>query len=181
MPHAGGRPTDYSPELAETICDRLIAGDSLRKICESEEMPAKVTILRWLVKHEQFRAQYAIARELQAEGELDEMKDISDDDAADVVFKEVETAHGSEAKAVFMRANVDRAKLRIETRRLRMEKMAPRKYGPLLKQEISGPDGSPVSMRNVSDAELDNRLTQLLGKAGVNPAPGRDEPASAGE
>jgi len=57
-----GRPSLYSDELAERICDLLSVGHSLRKICERKGMPERRTVLRWLAQHDEFRHQYARAR-----------------------------------------------------------------------------------------------------------------------
>jgi len=35
-----GWSSDYSAEIAETICDRLVYGESLRDICADRAMPA---------------------------------------------------------------------------------------------------------------------------------------------
>jgi len=139
-----GRPTDYNPELAEIICVRLIDGESLREICDNEDMPDKTTVLRWLVKYEEFRTQYTQARELQAESDLDEVVKIADDSSCDLGFKEVTDATGKSAKPIFLHDHVQRAKLRIETRLKRSEKMHPKKYGPQLKQELTGAEGGPL-------------------------------------
>lgn len=142
-----GRPSDYSPELAETICARLIEGESLREITEKDEnMPHRTTVLRWLILHEEFRTQYAIARELQAEGDLDDVVEIADDSSCDLGFKETTDASGKSAKPVFLNDHVNRARLRIDTRLKRAEKMHPKKYGPLVKQEIAGKDGGPITL-----------------------------------
>ena len=53
-PPRGGRPTDYTPELATLICERMVEGETLRKICADDEMPNRSTVFRWLVKHQEF-------------------------------------------------------------------------------------------------------------------------------
>ncbi len=40
------------------------------------------------------------------------------------------------------------------------------------RREVSGRDGGPVEVRNLSDGEIDSKLSQLLGKAGIDSAPG---------
>lgn len=55
--------TTYGPELTARICERLSDGQSLREICKSEGMPSRATVLRWLQVHDEFRDQYAQARE----------------------------------------------------------------------------------------------------------------------
>lgn len=62
-----GRPSDFTPEIADSICELLAEGESLRRICEAEEFPDRTTVRRWLKVNEEFRLQYAYARECQAE------------------------------------------------------------------------------------------------------------------
>ena len=58
-----GRPTDYTPEIAAEICDRIADGEPLRAICSSDTMPDASTVRRWRHVHPEFRATYAHARE----------------------------------------------------------------------------------------------------------------------
>ncbi len=44
-----GRPTKYTPTLAESICERLSSGESLTSICAAEEMPKRTTVVGWQV------------------------------------------------------------------------------------------------------------------------------------
>lgn len=57
------RPTDYTPELAERICQHIAGGESLRSFCRSPGEPHVATVCRWIIKHDEFREQYAHARE----------------------------------------------------------------------------------------------------------------------
>jgi hypothetical protein len=43
MAKSRARPV-YTPELAHEICRRLLKGETLRMICESEEMPPASTV-----------------------------------------------------------------------------------------------------------------------------------------
>ena len=58
-----GRPTDYTEEVAEAVCSWIAGGDSLRSFCRQEGTPDVTTICRWIVRHDEFRQQYAYARE----------------------------------------------------------------------------------------------------------------------
>lgn len=58
-----GRPTDYTPEIAEAVCSWISGGQSLRAFCRQPETPDVTTVCRWIVRHEEFRQQYAQARE----------------------------------------------------------------------------------------------------------------------
>jgi hypothetical protein len=61
-----GRPTTYTQELADEVCERVARGETLRAIEELPHMPAKTTIWRWRHENEAFRTQYAHAREASA-------------------------------------------------------------------------------------------------------------------
>src|SRR4051794_12935835 len=78
-----GRDSTYTPELAAEICVRIADGESLRAICNDLHMPGKATVLRWLHDDEEFRDQYARARESQAEGFADDLIEISDNGSND--------------------------------------------------------------------------------------------------
>jgi hypothetical protein len=38
-----GRPSDYTQEIADLICERIADGESLRAICAGDDMPNKST------------------------------------------------------------------------------------------------------------------------------------------
>lgn len=42
-----GRPSKYTPELVEEICERLSKGEPLAQICRDEGMPHVSTVARW--------------------------------------------------------------------------------------------------------------------------------------
>ena len=58
-----GRPSKFTPELTEAICHRIAEGEPLTKICKDDGMPHYITVLRWRHEHEEFRNDYARARE----------------------------------------------------------------------------------------------------------------------
>jgi hypothetical protein len=73
----------YDREIAETICDRLVNGESLRAICANPAMPARATVFRWLANNQEFRQLYVLARQCQAEDLADEILKIADDSSRD--------------------------------------------------------------------------------------------------
>lgn len=60
---AKGRPSGYSEELAQVICNRLAGGESLEEICKDGDMPCSATVRVWKTKIPGFLAMYAQARE----------------------------------------------------------------------------------------------------------------------
>lgn len=109
----------YTQELADLICERLVEGESLRKICLSDDMPSAALVCRWLGEHDEFREQYARAREAQADTLADEILDIADDGSND--FMGEDEKYNGDA--------VQRSKLRVDARKWLAAKMLPKKYG----------------------------------------------------
>ena len=107
------RPTKYTEEIAATICARLMAGESLIRICRDSKMPDKSNVFRWLADPEkaEFRDQYAHAREVQAETMSDEILEIADDGSNDWMDRE--------GKASFNAEHVQRSRLRVDANRCR--------------------------------------------------------------
>lgn len=126
-----GRPSTFSTAVASAICDRLTNGESLREICRSEGMPDKSTVMRWLGTNEEFRDQYARAREAQADHFADEILEIADDGSNDWM----ERKQGEETVTVVDHEHISRSKLRVDARKWLMSKMAPKKYGDRLALE----------------------------------------------
>lgn len=116
-----GRNTPYAASVARAICDRLAEGESLRAICRDETMPAIWTVMRWLRTRPAFRNQYEIARIAQADALFELMQEIAD---------------GGE--------NVPHARLRVDTLKWRLARIAPKKYGDKVTTEVTGEHGGPV-------------------------------------
>jgi hypothetical protein len=124
-----GRPTDYTQELADIICEKLAMGKSLRTALLEENMPGMATVFRWLRENTEFREQYARAKEEGADAMADEILDIADDGSNDW---ETRTNKRGEEYEVVNKEVVMRSRLRIDTRRWLMSKMKPKKYGEKL-------------------------------------------------
>ncbi len=151
-----GRPSSYSDDLADIICERLADGQSLRTICADEAMPSQSMVFRWLAddRHVAFREQYAKAREAQADTLADEILDIADDARNDWMQREEGLAFNAE--------HVQRSRLRVEARKWLAGKMRPKKYGDSARLEHSGPDGGAIETRDVADPKKLARAVALL-------------------
>ncbi|MDP6064756.1 MAG: terminase small subunit protein [SAR202 cluster bacterium] len=153
-----GRKSEYKEEIALEICVRLIEGQTLREICEAPEMPGESTVYRWLAVQPTFRSAYA--RAAQMDTWADEIVEIADDASEDYVDREA--ADGS-IERVFDAEKVQRAKLRIDTRKWLMSKLAARRYGDKVEVEVSG----NLDVKDLSDAELEARTRAALAAMGV--------------
>lgn len=134
--------TTFTQEVADTICDRLVGGESLRQICEDDSMPAASTVFKWLRDIEQFSQQYARAKEAQTDAMAEEMLDIAEDGRNDWV--ERENARGGGTYIALNEEAIGRSRLRIETRKWLMGKLKPKKYSDKLGLELAGADGGPL-------------------------------------
>jgi len=112
----------FDQAVADVICDRLIGGESLRKICLDEGMPSAALVCKWLGQNEAFREQYAHARDAQADTLADEILDIADDGSNDYMNDE-------ERGEVYNGDAVQRSKLRVDARKWIAAKLKPKKYG----------------------------------------------------
>lgn len=129
------RPSDYSSDITAAICERLGLGESLREICRDEAMPDKSTVMRWLARHSEFRDQYACAREAQADYYAEEILEIADDGSND--WMERQNKDGSTYE-VENHEVLNRSRLRVDTRKWLMARMAPKKYGEKVTQAHEG-------------------------------------------
>ncbi len=135
-----GRPSKYTESLAQEICERIAAGESLRLIALDEGMPDERTVYRWLERDEDFRQKYACARERQADAMAEDILEIADDGRNDWMERRGEDSPGWAANG----EHIQRSKLRVDARKWLMSKMSPKKYGDKMTQELSGPDGGPI-------------------------------------
>ncbi|KRG52697.1 terminase small subunit-like protein [Stenotrophomonas beteli] len=120
------RPSKYSQQLADAICDLLVDGKSLRTICSTAKMPSRSTVIRWLAEDEAFRNQYARARELQADTLAEEILDIADKAVLGERLKKDGKGKVLERQTGDM---VERSKLMIDARKWYAGKLQPKKYG----------------------------------------------------
>lgn len=138
----GGRPSDFTKEIGDAICAQLAEGISLRTVCLAEDMPSKTSVFRWLREHEEFRDQYARAKEEAADAFVEEMIDISDDGSNDWMEQ-----LDDEGKTKGWRENgeaIVRSRLRVDTRKWIASKLKAKKYGDKL--ELGGPGGGPIQV-----------------------------------
>jgi len=66
-----GRPTTYTPEAGQAVCDALREGRSLRAWCKEDGNPCYSTVFKWLEQQEAFADNYTRAREVQAHNDAD--------------------------------------------------------------------------------------------------------------
>ena len=135
-----GRPTEYTEEIGETICDRIVDGESLRTICADAGMPDEATVLGWVSSHREFRDQYEIARDFAVEALLDETIEIIDDPSGYLV--ERVQANGK-VVVVWDRKQLPRCRLRMDVRMWVVDQLPPLKLEERLERIEAQQDRDP--------------------------------------
>lgn len=141
------RPSLYTPELAARICERVSACVPIHKIAALDWAPSETSIYKWLHDHAEFAEDYTRARMAQADRMVAETIEIADE-------------------PIDKMGAVERARVRVQVRQWAAERMAPKKYGARVKQEISGPNDGPVEVADASAKLLD----MLNRRASATPA-----------
>ena len=129
-----GRPTKYSLEIIEELCERIATSiDGLHKICKSDsKFPSFTQVFKWLNDEDkkEFADKYARAREAQAELLADEIIAIADDSSNDTLISD----SGNEVQNSEW---IARSKLRVDTRKWKASKLAPKKFGDKIDLDVT--------------------------------------------
>lgn len=119
------RPSDYTPEIADEICERLSKGETLASICREEKMPAVRTVSHWKARYPEFLASFACAREEGFDAIADECMAIADETTNDDKMSE-------NGQIIPNSEWITRSRLRVETRLKLLAKWSPKRYGDKL-------------------------------------------------
>lgn len=134
MKRGPGGVSTYTPEMAAAICERLSAGESLRAICRAEGMPPESTVRNWVVDDTQgFAARYARARDIGLDCIAEEIREIADSPEEGEVATTKEW--GTEVKRGDM---LEHRRLKVDSRKWYLSKLAPKRYGDRQAVEHSG-------------------------------------------
>ncbi len=143
----------HTPGIEAEILERLSAGESLNAICKSQHMPTETAIRAWAVNDTPpgFSSKYTQARARGYDAIAESTFTIADDLTEDANSRRV----------------------RIDTRKWFLSKLAPKKYGDRI--EIAGDKDNPLEI-NVGSVELlKTRIDSLIARGGTGePAPGAE-------
>jgi transposase-like protein len=122
-----GRPTLYTPELADRILYELSDGRTLRDICRADGMPSTATIRLWALEdRDGFAARYRTARENAHHDMSDEILEIVDDGRNDWMERR---ARDGGFETVPNPESVPRSRLRLDGRTWLLKNRMPKHYG----------------------------------------------------
>ena len=160
----------YTPALAVEICARLATGETLRSICRDDHMPTESSVREWVVTdREGFAAHYARARDFGLDSLSDEIILI-----ADTPVNGVKTIEDDKGTRFITGDMIEHRRLQVDTRKWYLSKLAPKRYGDKITQEVTGADGTPL----FGDEERARRLAALRYRIEQNKL---SEPADASD
>lgn len=110
-----GRPSTYSTELAERVCDVFESevGQLRAAFAAREDLPTISTVYRWEEAYPEFRERLTRARKIRAHLMADEAIDIADHTADDTITR---TGRDGSEYEVADHEWINRSRLRVETR-----------------------------------------------------------------
>lgn len=154
-----GAQSIFTVSLFTIICDRISGGESLRSVCRDPEMPAKSTVLRWLREKPELRDRYVSARDDLMEYWASDILEIADDGTQDVMPGL--NKFGDEVM-VPNHANVQRDRLRIDSRKWLLSRLKHQVYGDRVGLEVSGEVAVKVDISSLSAREKMRRLALFM-------------------
>lgn len=136
-----GRPSGYSKELGERICEKIATSDKgLHRICaDNPDFPEPETIRVWKWRHPEFAAIYARAREEQQEWLVERAQAIADDGSNDTYIDD-------DGKPRVDHDHIQRSKLRVDTIKWTAARLARGRYGDKVDVNHGGQPDNPMKM-----------------------------------
>lgn len=156
-----GRPSKYTPEIAQKMCEMLSDGIPLREICRQEGFPEWRTVYDWMYRDDALGADgvglsAAIARAREAGYDAMAEECILIADNPQYGQKQVMTDDGT---ATTVEDMLGHRKLRIETRLKLLAKWNPKKYGDKITH--AGDPEAPLQINNDAMALLAETVKNL--------------------
>ena len=134
----------YSEEMAVRICERMVGGDSLLKVCQTDGFPSIATVYRWRAAHPEFDHLLHRASQDQTDTFAMQMIDISNE-------------------TVTSMPEAARQRERIHTLMWICARQRPKKWGDKL--QVGGAEDLPPLQSPESQLDAIRRLAFLLRKA----------------
>jgi hypothetical protein len=138
---------EFNQALADDICARVAESSrSLANICK--ELGTNVrNVYYWLNTNEEFRQQYARAKEDQADWLADEIVEIADE-------TEHDTIEDDQGKKKPNMEWIARSRLRVDARKWVAAKLKPKKYADKITNEHTGANGGPIQTQQITGFEI---------------------------
>lgn len=147
------RPSTYTAELAELICDRVAEGQNLNLISQDESMPAQSTLYKWLKEIDAFSENYEQARARRADARSDRIDEYRRRMLAGEITPDV--AHKA-----------------FDMERWQAGKENPKRYGDRKQIDMD----AKHSFEDLTEEQLDAEIRRRAAEAGVSLASSGESP-----
>jgi hypothetical protein len=142
-PKPRGRPSKWTQEIEDEICERLSRGEPLRAICRLEGFPEWVTVYNWMERRDGFSERVARARENGVEA-------IAQDTLA-MIDAPPQVVVDNNGVSRIDPAYVQWTKLRTEQRMKLLACWSPNRYGNRV--QVAGDKENPLQV-NIQTSEM---------------------------
>ena len=146
-----GPPNKFSQEIADQICDLMVAGSDMIEACDVLKLN-RATVYRWMAQFPEFEAQCARARETLTDVRLKMIRD------------KITTAQEKGVDAALLR-------IQVSHEQWLAEKIAPR-YAK--RTEVTGAQGGPIKVQTIDLSHLSDEELEVLDLA-LNGMPEEDD------
>ncbi len=116
----GRPPAKPDAKKASAALELIAAGKTIRQAAEAVGV-SRSMLARWLVHDDELSGRYARARDAQIDAWADEVLEVADDSGFDAQIVDGKAVVDSEA--------IQRAKLRVDSRKWMLSKLKPERYG----------------------------------------------------
>lgn len=134
-------PNKFTKEKAKIVCEMLEKGKMVKAIEERLGL-SRSTLYRWQEQNEEFREQYARAREKGFDRIAEEMLEIASNEQ--ITTTTITSDNGVTTKE---EDNIQSRRLQVDTRKWLLSKWAKRKYGDQKSVEMTGKDGNAIEIK----------------------------------
>lgn len=155
QPLVGARPTVYTDELGERVCLAFATDPafSLLKLNADPTLPTIWWFYKWLIEHPHFEKAYACARDIQSDLQAAELEEWSSQPLiGKKTVRRVKTSDNGDEETEETQEydNIERARLRVQTRQWLLAKYRPKKYGV-----------QPLAIETTGDDALSDLISQF--------------------
>lgn len=141
MTETKGRPSEYSDKIFDTICSKLADGMSLKRICEADDMPSKVTFYSWINNSEDLLNKYARAKDDSSDALAEDIQNIADD-------------------TLIGKYEPNAARVAIDAKKWIASKLKPKKYGDKIDMTTNGKDLPTPLLGGQSRTDLNDKTNE---------------------
>ena len=148
---------DEKELLIDEICKEVSKGQAIKVVLESNDrFPTRDTFYNWIRNSKEYSDKYARACILRSEIEYEKLLSIADDSSNDIYFDE------DKGREVVDHENIQRSRLRVDTRKWWLSKMVPKVYGDRIEIETVNDGERPADALAGCKPETLLKIKQLI-------------------